>query len=570
MFGDDIAVPEQVHPGHHWDEVFDVVVVGGSLAGLTTAVHSAGAGQTVVVLEKAPIVGGTARKAVGGMWVPMNRFMRDAGVFDDVDGAVAYIARLSRPALFDREHPTLGLPAWEHQHLQSFCQNADAAFQALERTGIAVQQDPSFPDYHGHLPDVSAPMGRQLFPERADGSRGDGASFVSDLGAVARERGVSTRLEHRAVGVLLDGDAVVGLRVRTAEGELHIGARRGVCFGSGGFTHNAEMRDAYLGGHVLGGCAALTNEGDFQLIARGLGIPLYQMDLAWMAPMVLERSLNRDSEMMGIFAVPGDSLMIVNTEGHRIGNEKAPYHDRVRAMHVWDAHDARYPNFYQLAVWDQRAADRFSGTFLGNFIPPVDSPLQATVLRGDTVDELATALDERLSSLGRRVHGVRLAADFPVTLRKSIDRFNEFAVRGVDKDFRRGETPIEVTFHGPVADDNHLPNGTMYPLAEDGPYYATILGPGTLDTKGGPRTDTACRVLDAQDRPVPGLYALGNAAAAPTGHAYPSGGMTFGPIITSAWLAAKALTAESARSAFRDQEAAGHPAVDQGRIPAER
>ena len=559
MFSSDIAAPEQVNAGHHWDDVADIVVVGGSLAGLTTAVHTAGAGATVLVLEKAAQLGGTARKAVGGMWVPANRFMEKAGVHDDVDGAVAYIARLSRPALFDPEHPTLGLPAWEHEHLRTFCTNADTAFRALECTGIGIQQDPAFPDYHGHLPEVSAPMGRQLFPERSDGSRGDGASFVADLTAVAQERGVSIRLEHRVVGVLLDGDAVVGLRVRTPERALAIGARKAVCFGSGGFTHNEEMRAAYLGGHVLGGCAALTNEGDFQLIARGLGVPLYQMDLAWMAPMVLERSLARDSEMMGIFAVPGDSLIIVNSDGQRIGNEKAPYHDRVRAMHAWDAHDARYPNFFQFAVWDQRAADRFSGTFLGNFIPPMDSPLQATVVRGDTLTELAAALSERLSALGRQVHGVRLTPDFADTLAKSINRFNEFAKNGVDADFRRGETPIEVAFHGPVADDNQLPNGTMYPLAHEGPYYATILAPGTLDTKGGPRTDTACRVLDAHDRPVPGLYALGNAAAAPTGHAYPSGGMTFGPIVTSAWLAAQALTAEPDRTMFRDQKTSLRP-----------
>jgi 3-oxosteroid 1-dehydrogenase len=54
-------------------------------------------------------------------------------------------------------------------------------------------------------------------------------------------------------------------------------------------------------------------------------------------------------------------------------------------------------------------------------------------------------------------------------------------------------------------------------------------------------------VIGPDDRPVAGLYALGNAAAQPTGNAYPTGGMTFGPIITFAWLAALALTAEVER-----------------------
>jgi len=96
-----------------------------------------------------------------------------------------------------------------------------------------------------------------------------------------------------------------------------------------------------------------------------------------------------------------------------------------------------------------------------------------------------------------------------------------------------------------VADDNHSPNGLMFPLAEQGPYYATILAPGTLDTKGGPRVNTAGQVLGADEQPVPGLYAVGNASAAPTGQGYISGGMTFGPIITFGYLAAHAAVQDS-------------------------
>jgi predicted oxidoreductase len=51
-------------------------------------------------------------------------------------------------------------------------------------------------------------------------------------------------------------------------------------------------------------------------------------------------------------------------------------------------------------------------------------------------------------------------------------------------------------------------------------------------------------VLGADEQPVPGLYAVGNSTAAPTGQGYISGGMTFGPIITFSYLAAHAAVHE--------------------------
>jgi hypothetical protein len=184
-------------------------------------------------------------------------------------------------------------------------------------------------------------------------------------------------------------------------------------------------------------------------------------------------------------------------------NEKAPYQDRTMQMLSWDPHDAEYPNFLMFAICDQRAADRFPGGFLGAFIP---GPGEDTshVVRGDTIEELAAYLDERLGKLAGSARNIRLHEESTDSLRGTIERFNGFARGGVDNDFRRGETPIEITFHGPVAEDNHCPSGLMFPVADQGPYYATILAPGTLDTKGGPRVNTTGKCWARTNSPSPG------------------------------------------------------------------
>ena len=101
-------------------------------------------------------------------------------------------------------------------------------------------------------------------------------------------------------------------------------------------------------------------------------------------------------------------------------------------------------------------------------------------------------------------------------------------------------------FHGEVR-DNPYPNGLMHPISEAGPYYATILAPSAIETKGGPRANASGQIIGADDRPLPGLYGVGNCVASPSGQAYLAGGATFGPIVTFAYLAAQSLAAEPVR-----------------------
>ena len=72
----------------------------------------------------------------------------------------------------------------------------------------------------------------------------------------------------------------------------------------------------------------------------------------------------------------------------------------------------------------------------------------------------------------------------------------------------------------------------MYPLSPEGPYYCVILGPGALDTKGGPVTDELARVLDTEGTAIPGLYGAGNCVASPAGQTYWGPGGTIGPAVT--------------------------------------
>jgi succinate dehydrogenase/fumarate reductase flavoprotein subunit len=89
----------------------------------------------------------------------------------------------------------------------------------------------------------------------------------------------------------------------------------------------------------------------------------------------------------------------------------------------------------------------------------------------------------------------------------------------------------------------------MYPLAAEGPYYATILAPGSIETKGGPKVNPSMQILDGLDEPVPGLYGVGNCVASASGQAYWSGGSTWGPYVGFGLVAARSIATQRVTAA---------------------
>jgi 3-oxosteroid 1-dehydrogenase len=369
-----------------------------------------------------------------------------------------------------------------------------------------------------------------------------GENAIRTLSAAAQRDGIDVRTGHRVQRVIVDRSRVVGVEASTPDGQTHrIGARKAVIFATGGFTHDDELRTNFLGVPAYRGCAAATNEGDFVRIASAVGAQLRNMNYAWMCPVPLERSGRPD--LVGMFSVAGDSMLFIDKTGRRVVNEKLPYNELAQAFFRWDGTAGEYPYLVLVQVWDQRSQDHSASTEYGRLIVP-DGADNSHVIRGDTLDELAAAIATRLETVAARTGGLRLAEDFLTNLRTTVARYNDLAAAGRDEDFHRGETAIQQLFNGPVKEEPGRENPTLWPLADEGPYYAALVTGGTLDTKGGPQTNTHGQVLDDAGTPVPGLYGVGNCVASASAQAYWAGGATLGPIIAFAHRAALAAHAE--------------------------
>jgi 3-oxosteroid 1-dehydrogenase len=545
---------ERTTDGAAADAEADVVVVGSGAAGFAAALTAARDGASVIMLERGTVLGGTTRKSGAWSWIPNNRFLREAGVTDDRTDALRYMARLARPERFDPDATAFGLPAEDFTLLEAFYDHAAEAIESLESQGaISLFQADMIPDYYAQLPENRTPYGRVVMPADENGEPGEGELMITGFERAARGLGVDIRTGHRVLRAVVNADdEIVGVVAETDDGPSTVRARRAVVFASGGFGQNPDLRRAYLAGPIFGSCSALTNTGDFIAIASALGAPLYNMSYPWLGPCPLERGLRNHPDSWLMFEPAGDSMFMVDRYGRRFVDEKIQYNEITQTMWHWDPTRAEYPQLFPIMIWDQACQDRWNGDKWGNPIAP-EGQDDGHVVHGGTLAELAAAVRERLDALRDRTGGYTPADGFEENLAATFARFNEHAARGADPDFHRGSAPISVFFQSALGEarPGTESNPVVHPLSEQGPYHATLLAPGTLDTKGGPRTNADAQVLDAAGRPIPGLYGAGNCVASVSGKAYFAGGATIGPAIAFGYLAALAAVREPVREFSR-------------------
>jgi len=547
------AAPRPLGSDEEFDVDLDVIVVGGGASGLPAALFSRWLGNQVLLLEKAPELGGTANKAAFWYWVPNNERMRELGLSDDEPGFLRYCARLSVPHAYDPDSPTLGMAEWEYNACRAIYESASPAAELLAaRDALPYRHCEAVPDYWSELPEDAAPTGRVFVPRDARDSMSDGGiNGIRTMSAAARRDGVDIRVGHRVQRLIVDGPAVVGVEASTAAGErLRAFARKAVIFASGGFTHDVELRQNHLSAPVFGGCAARTNEGDFVRIGTAVGAQLRNMNYAWMCPVPLEPAVANRPDMIGMFSVAGDSMLFVDKHGRRVVNEKLPYNELAQTFFQWDATKGEYPNLVLIQIWDQRSQDHSAGDEYGRLIVPPGAD-DSHVIQGAALPELSAAIAERLGRYAGVTGRLRLSDDFEQNLRASIARFNDLAREGADLDFGRGERAVQQLFNGDVREEPGRSNPTMWPLSDRGPYYAALVTGGTLDTKGGPKTGVDAQVLDDLDRPIPGLYGVGNCVASASRRAYWAGGATIGPMIAFAYRAARAADREPVKQSLK-------------------
>lgn len=561
---------------NRWHASVDFLVVGSGAAGMTAAIRSSDLGGTTLVVEKAPLYGGSTALSGGVLWVPNNPLMAAHGIADTPDDALAYLDTITAGSA----------PA---ETLRAYVNAAPRMLATLaERSHVRFECLPSYPDYYpearggkpggrscepavldglrlgGELEHMRAmPAERQILGGRVAVQAADGHMLLTGgipaawfmlrrLGSYyanirARRRG--RRNTQLTLGAALAGrlrlslmdrgvplwrgaplreliteeGRVAGAVVERAGSRVRIRAERGVLLAAGGFERNASMRRQHqphpTGDDWTAGCES--NTGDAVPLGVAAGASLALMDDAWWCPCMLA-PFPRDARVwIMIFEKNLPGGIVVDARGKRFMNEAAPYNDVVK--HMYRANRPAAPAIPAFFVFDAAYRQKYP---CGPIMPSSATP---DFLLRKSLHRAFFEKDATLEGLACKI-GVD-----PAGLSATVEQFNRCAAAGTDLEFGRGAS-LQDRYY--TARAGRYRNPCLGPIARP-PFYAVQVYPGDLGTKGGFRIDASARVLGQAGEPIPGLYAAGNCAAAVMGRSYPGAGGTIGPAMAFGFLAAE-------------------------------
>ncbi len=434
-------------------EKSDVLVIGAGIAGLSAAFELGTAGVKTTVIDIASVFGGHAVMSQGGLAIVDTPTQREQGIKDS-------------PELAKRDFHTWGEDP-NGDWVDYYCDHSRRdIYDWLVSLGVRFES--ALPAPGNSVARMHQPIGR-------------GLGLVTPIYQRCLELpNVRFLWNTRAVSLSVDADRVVGARVRDERtGDEYSVQARAVVLATGGFQSNLDMVREYwpknfrFPERILVG-SGINSLGSGHRLAQRTGAALVHMDRQWNyftgIPDIRYPGTNRGLSAANMYGI------LVNAEGRRFANllnwtkEVMPRMLEQEQASLWFIFDAASKHRFVVSGSDWADPHKVESLILDN---------PQLVSKANSIDELAT-----------------LAGLPAENLVATILRYNTLVDRGEDVDFGRFKP------HDTEARQ-------MSPKISQPPFYAMRAFPLTRKSMGGVAIDRACRVLDKDQRPISGLYAVG-------------------------------------------------------------
>jgi hypothetical protein len=531
--------------------MYDVVVLGSGIAGLSAALAADAAGLRPLLIEKSHLLGGGTTQSYGLIWVGQNHLQRADGDSDSREDVIRYMRFLGGGEI-------------DEERMLTFIDRSPPVLKFFEDCGIRFRLTRGITDhYFGKAPGGSA-RGRTLEADLISGfdlgewrdrtfvpddvpcyvtveeqvawgglnrfsewdrskvaerksrdMRGKGLGLVCHFVKQLAARKVPIWTECTVERLTVDGDRVTG--VRLADGRT-VEAGKGVVIATGGYDYNLDLAKSLEGFPSMVPMSPTSLTGDGLVLAAELGAVIHRIpdSLSIMLGYTIPSSNGGPptSCRAGIVELLSPHTMLVNRRGVRFVDESF-FQGIVPHLRYFDTAQHEHPNVPCYLIFDQQYPDNYS--FANQ---PVGSPVPQPVARADSIAALAG----------------KLGVD-PATLTKTVERFNGFARSGTDEDFHRGENKWKLA-GGQAAAGKASGLGPI----EKPPFYGVELYP-SVGNSAGLLSNAHGQVMHQRQRPIPGLYVSGVAAARTEMGAGYQAGLNLASAMTFSCLAVEHMTA---------------------------
>ena len=360
-----------------------------------------------MLIEKADsLFGGTSTTSGGGFWTPMNKWQADVNVTDSREAAIAYITGC-------------GGGRTDQATVEAYVDTAHVMMEWLSDT-IGVEF--AVGGAHDYYDNVEGFLNYGRNSKVKSGKAGDVWNAIQ---AKLQERGCEILMGTALDEFYTDANgSVIGVKALQGGKEVNIKAGA-VLMGTGGFDHDPEMTRENLPAPIFYSNAAQTNTGDGHRAAGRINAKLGLMSFVWAMPNIFPgKPADFDPAASVQFDIKGNDFnryrgypnsMIVNSRGHRFGDESATYPVYNMSMQNFSSDTLTYENVPAFFICDSTYVETYE-------LPGMGEGDASWFEQADTIEELAEKLG---------IDAAGLVAE--------VAKFNGYAQTGVDEDYHRGE-----------------------------------------------------------------------------------------------------------------------------------
>jgi fumarate reductase flavoprotein subunit len=458
---------------------YDLVIVGAGGSGLAAAARGAELGLSVALLEKQPQPGGTTGIAVGSFTANRTKHQYKAGVQDTLEAHTFDASQFAPADIECRNNDSL-----RSYFLSESAQTLDwLSGMGLVFHGPSPEPPNRVPRMHNVVPNAKA--------------------YIAALQAKLIQCGGELICNASVVELEESNRRVTGVIVEEQKGKSTYLATRGVVLAAGDYANSLSLIERFKGAQ-FGAIEGINKhaQGDGHRLAEQVGAKLVNMDVTYGPELRFVPPPSRYSEFTQLLPAGGIRAFVA---GKLLPlAPKALVHAFVKRLLVtWQHPEDRL--FAEGAILINRRGERFCDEST--------SPEREIAVANQPRKEAFVLLDERLMKLfSQWPNFISTAPEIAyayvsdyLRLRPDV-AIKEKSLEGLCD---RREIPLShledsVSVYNRERESRGLPplSGSEWVLL--GPLRAYF-----TTTEGGTAINHEMQVLDSQDQPIPGLYAIG-------------------------------------------------------------